>query len=155
MLIYLKLFLYVRQIGLRATSIQTMFRARRELIMVRRIFIIIIFLLIIGLPYCIFVFMSFITNPPKYYYRISLFFVDIGQTFIMIALFCFSQPLMDIIQKFGRLFVNIVQPTTTWILGTIFKCIVQKYVPFYGVILVYYLNRVQYLIKKTVLYKTW
>jgi hypothetical protein len=113
MLIYLKLFLYVRQIGLRATSIQTMFRARRELIMVRRIFIIIIFLLIIGLPYCIFVFMSFITNPPKYYYRISLFFVDIGQTFVMIALFCFSQPLMDIVQNFRRLLVNIVQPATT------------------------------------------
>jgi hypothetical protein len=110
-LIYFKLVRYVRQISNRATSsAQTMFQARRELAMVQRLVTIISFLLTLGLPYTIFVIMSFITNPPKYYYRIAILFVDLSQPFIIAALFKYSQPVMDVLLKFKRIFSNVVYP---------------------------------------------
>ena len=91
--IYFKLVRYVHQVSTHATlSTQTLQLARRELVMVRRIIITISILLILGIPYTTFVIMSFVMKPPKYYYRIALFFSDLSQTFIMIVLFKFSKP---------------------------------------------------------------
>ncbi|CAF1480307.1 unnamed protein product, partial [Adineta steineri] len=65
-LIYIKLVKYVREMSIRATSTQTMFQARRDLVVVRRIIIIIMILLTLGFPYVIFILISFVTKPPKY-----------------------------------------------------------------------------------------
>jgi hypothetical protein len=111
--IYFKLVRYVHQMSNLATlSAQTLQQARRELVMVRRIIITISILVILGLPYTIFMFMSFITKPPKYYYRIAVIFADLPQTFIIIVQFKFSQPVMDVLLKFKRRFSNTVHPTT-------------------------------------------
>ncbi len=97
-LIYFKLVGYVRQMSNRVTSsVQTIFQARRELVMVRRIATMISILVILGLPYTIFMFISFITKPPKYHYRIAILFVDLAQALIMAALFKSSQPVMDVL----------------------------------------------------------
>ncbi len=112
-LIYFKLIQYVHQMSNRATSsAQTIFQARRELIMVQRIVTIISFLLIFGLPYTIFMFISFITKPPKYHYRIAIFFVDLAQAFIMVTLFKFSQPVIDALLKVKRVFLDVTQSTS-------------------------------------------
>ncbi len=75
-LTYFKLVRYVRQMSSRATSsAQSIFQARRELAMVQRIVTIISVLVILGLPYTIFMFMSFITHPPKYHFCIFIFLV--------------------------------------------------------------------------------
>ncbi|CAF3882186.1 unnamed protein product [Adineta steineri] len=112
-LIYIKLVKYVREMSIRATSTQTMFQARRDLVVVRRIIIIIMILLTLGFPYVIFILISFVTKPPKYHLRIALFLLDLSQTLIMMTIFKFSQPVMDVILKYKRLVSSRVQPTMT------------------------------------------
>ncbi|CAF0983036.1 unnamed protein product [Adineta steineri] len=112
-LIYIKLVKYVREMSIRATSTQTMFQARRDLVVVRRIIIIIMILLTLGFPYVIFILISFVTKPPKYHLRAAIFLVDLSQTLIMVAIFKFSQPVMDVILKYKRLVSSRVQPTMT------------------------------------------
>ncbi len=110
---YFKLVRYVRQMNSRATSsTQSIFQARRELVMVQRIVTIISILLILGLPYTIFMFTSFITKLPKYHYRISILFVDLAQAFIMVVLLKSSQPVMNVLLKFKRVFSNDSQTTS-------------------------------------------
>ncbi|CAF1375626.1 unnamed protein product [Adineta steineri] len=99
--------------SIRATSTQTMFQARRDLVVVRRIIIIIMILLTLGFPYVIFILISFVTKPPKYHLRAAIFLVDLSQTLIMIAVFKFCQPVMDVILKYKRLVSSRVQPTMT------------------------------------------
>lgn len=111
--VYLKLVRYVRQIGQRATSAQTIFQARRELVMMRRIIILISIMLILGIPYLGFVFMAFISHPPKYHFRICIVFVDLSQALIMIVIFKFTQPVMDVVLKLKRVYSNDVQPGST------------------------------------------
>lgn len=107
-LIYAKLVRYVRQMDIRTTSSsQTIFQARRELAMVRRIVALISILVIFGLPFTLFMFLSFITTPPKYHYRFSLLFGDLFQGILMVALFKFSQPVLDVLIKVKRRYSNI------------------------------------------------
>jgi len=47
----------------------------------------------IGLPYTVFVFISFFTSPPKYYFRIAVIFMNVSLAFVMIALYEFTEPL--------------------------------------------------------------
>ena len=102
--IYSKLVRYVHQVSTHATSsAHTLQQARRELVMVRRIIITVGILLIFGIPYTTFMFIAFVTKPPKYYYRIALFFSDSSQIFIVLVLFKFSRPVMDVLRKFKRL----------------------------------------------------
>ncbi len=111
-LIYFKLVRYVHQMSTHGISLtQTLQQVRRELVMVRRAIITISILLILGIPFIIFMFISFVTKPPKYYYRIALFFSDLSQTFIMIVLLKFSQPVMNILLNFKRRFWNVNQST--------------------------------------------
>ncbi len=70
--------------------VKTIFQARCELIMVRRIINIIIFLATISLPYCIFVFMSFLTNLSKYHYRISLFLLILDRPLLRLLFSFFT-----------------------------------------------------------------
>lgn len=109
-LIYTELVRYVRQMDIRTTSSsQTIFQARRELAMVRRIVALISILVIFGLPFTLFMVLSFITTPPRYHYRFSLLFGDLFQGVLMVALFKFSQPVLDVLLKFKRRVSNVDQ----------------------------------------------
>ncbi|CAF4538942.1 unnamed protein product, partial [Rotaria sp. Silwood1] len=79
-IIYLKLVRYVRQMNKRITSANVLSRAERELKMVRNIVTISTILVILGLPYAIFILMSFFTTIPKYHFRIAFIFIDISTT---------------------------------------------------------------------------
>jgi hypothetical protein len=101
--IYLKLVLYVRRMSERITPVNTLVRAKRELKMVHRIVILTIILMIFGVPYMSFIFMSFFVSPPKYHFRIAFIFVDISLVFMIIALFQFTDPLKaSIMEKIRR-----------------------------------------------------
>ncbi|CAF1263183.1 unnamed protein product [Adineta steineri] len=93
MMVYFKLVQYVKEMNKRAMATNILMRAERELKMLRRTVIIVLIIIIIGLPYGIFSFMAFFTNPPKYYIRIAFIFVDASLLIVMIALFNFTEPL--------------------------------------------------------------
>ena len=112
-LIYFKLIYYVHRISQSTTPVNTLFHARRELKMVQRIVMIIGILLTLGLPYASFVIMSFFTSPPKYHFRIAYIFVDISLTFVLIALFQFTDPLKASVRKQFRRRRNTVAPSRT------------------------------------------
>ncbi|CAF1248223.1 unnamed protein product [Rotaria sordida] len=61
--------------------------------MVRNIVTISTILVILGLPYAIFILMSFFTTIPKYHFRIAFIFIDISTTATMIALFKTTDPI--------------------------------------------------------------
>jgi hypothetical protein len=100
---YSKLVRYVKEISKRVTPVNMILHAQRELQMVRRIVIIVSFLVLLGLPYIIFILMSFFTTPPKYHFRIVLVFIDVSLVFIMICLFLFTDALKASIKKILKL----------------------------------------------------
>jgi hypothetical protein len=97
--IYFKLVRYVQEMSKHVTPVNTLFRAQRELKMVRRIVILVNGVVTIGLPYVIFIFISFFTTPPKYHFRIAYIFVDVSLAFVMIALLKFTEPIKASIMK--------------------------------------------------------
>jgi hypothetical protein len=98
-LIYFKLVRYVKEISKHVTPVNTLFRAERELKMVRRIVILVVGIVTIGFPYAIFIFVSFFTSPPKYHFRIAYIFVDVSLAFVMIVLFQFTEQLKTSIKQ--------------------------------------------------------
>ncbi|CAF0953358.1 unnamed protein product [Adineta steineri] len=112
MSIYVKLILYVKEINKRVTPVNTVSRAQRELKMVHRIVVLVLILLILGVPYTIFIFIGFFTQPPKYHFRISLTFIYISLVFIMITLFQFTDPVRTYIMKKLKRQSNIIAATT-------------------------------------------
>ncbi|CAF4769894.1 unnamed protein product, partial [Rotaria sp. Silwood2] len=113
MLIYFKLIRYVQDMSKHVIPTNTLYRAQRELKMVRRIVILIMGIVTIGFPYALFIFISFFTTPPKYHFRIAYIFVDTSLAFVMIALFQFTEPLKISIMKRITRQVNVVIPTLT------------------------------------------
>ncbi|CAF1397241.1 unnamed protein product [Adineta steineri] len=113
MFIYVKLILYVKEINKRVTSVNTVSRAQRELKMIHRIVILVSILVILGVPYTVFIFIGFFTQPPKYHFRISFTFVDISLVFIMITLFQFTDPVKIYIMGKIKRQSNIIAATTT------------------------------------------
>ncbi|CAF1180943.1 unnamed protein product [Adineta steineri] len=113
MFIYLKLIRYVREMNKRVTLVNTLLRAQRELKMVYRIVILISILLIVSVPYTIFVFMGFFILTPKYSFRIALTFAEASLVFVMIALFKFTEPVRTSIMKRIRQRSHVVTPTMT------------------------------------------
>ncbi len=112
-LIYFRLVRYVHQISTQTTSSTlTIFQARRHLAMVKRVIMIISILLIYGVPYTVFMFMSFVTRPPRYHYRISIMCADVSQTLIMLALFKFSRPVMDVLTRFKHVLASRTHSTS-------------------------------------------
>ena len=108
MLIYFKLVRYVRKISRNIAPINTLYHAQRELKMVRRIVILIMSVATIGLPYGIFVLISFCISPPIYHFRIAYIFVDASLAFVIIALFEFTEPLKASIMKQINKQVNMI-----------------------------------------------
>ncbi|CAF1069551.1 unnamed protein product [Adineta steineri] len=99
MLIYFKLFRFVHRINNHVTSVNILFRARRELKMVEHIIILITILLITGFPYEFFILLSFFTTPPKYHFRIAFIFIDVSIILITITLFYFTDLLKVSLRK--------------------------------------------------------
>ncbi|CAF1313792.1 unnamed protein product [Rotaria sp. Silwood1] len=61
---------YVHGMDNHVTHVNILFRAKRELQMVKRIVILITMSVILGFPYASFTLMSFFTSPPKNHFRI-------------------------------------------------------------------------------------
>jgi hypothetical protein len=100
MMIYLKLYRYVKAMRRRAIpTTNPLFRARRELKMVRHIITVIAILFTMGCPYMIFLLMSIFNSIPKYHIRITYIFIDVPLLLSIIALFQFTQPLKQSIMK--------------------------------------------------------
>ena len=97
--IYFKLVRYIKGMSKIVTPVNQFLRAQRELKMIRRIVMLIIVLITLGLPYTIFFLMSFFTNPPKYHFRISFLFVDVSVACVMIVLFQFTDPIKRVLIK--------------------------------------------------------
>ncbi|CAF0863402.1 unnamed protein product [Adineta steineri] len=112
MSIYVKLILYVKEINKRVTPVNTVSRAERELKMVHRIVVLVSILLTLGIPYTIFIFIGFFTQPPKYHFRIAFTFVYISLVFIMITLFQFTDPVKTYLIKKLKRQSNIIGATT-------------------------------------------
>jgi len=93
-IIYLKLVRFVRQMNRRVVSVGVVSRAERELKMVKNIVTITTILIVLGLPYAIFILMSIFTTIPKYHFRIAFIFVDISTTAVMIGLFTTTDPIV-------------------------------------------------------------
>jgi hypothetical protein len=113
MLIYFKLVRYVREMSKNVTTANTLARAQRELKMVRRIVILVIGVITIGLPYTMLVVISFFITPPKYHFRIAYIFVDVSLAFVMIAILKFTDPLKTAVKKAINWRTNVVVPAIT------------------------------------------
>jgi len=97
--IYVKLARYVHHISTRTAVPNTLFHARRELRLVQRTFTLTSTVIALGIPYMIFVLISFVTTPPKYHFRIAFIFIDLSLLVIMIMTYYFTQQINEIIRK--------------------------------------------------------
>jgi hypothetical protein len=97
--IYFQMVRYVKRISKRAATANTLFRAQRELKMIVRIIRLVSIVLSFGLPYSIFLFMSFFNSAPKYDFRIAFIFFDASLLFVMIALFRNTDPVKTSLMK--------------------------------------------------------
>jgi len=114
-LIYFKLVRYVKEMSGRVTTTgNSLSRIKRELKMVRRIVFIVTILVILGLPYTVFIFMSFFTDPPKYHFKIAGLFINSAVLLVMIALFLFTDPLKSSVFKRINLRPETVLPVVVW-----------------------------------------
>ena len=98
-LVYMLLTRYVHRMSARTTVSNRLFHARRELKLIQRTFILACTLICLGIPYLIFVLISFATEPPKYHFRIAYFFIDFSILIVMILRYYFTQPVKDIIRR--------------------------------------------------------
>lgn len=111
--LYIKLVRYVRRMSQRVTTANTLLRAQRELKIVRRTVLLVIGVVIIGIPYLIFILMSFFTSPPKYHFRIAYIFVDVSLAFLMVTLFAFTEPLKAFVRRRLNEQMNTIFATAT------------------------------------------
>jgi len=111
--VYYKMVVYVKAMGKRITPVNVLARAQRELRMSRRIVTLVFMLLFFGIPYTLFILMSFFNHVPKYHFRIAFIFIDLSLGFMMIALFQIAEPLKaSVRRKFKRGTIAVV-PTVT------------------------------------------
>ena len=114
-LIYLKLVQYVKEMSQRVTRANTLFRARRELRMVRRLVILVTILIGICFVYAVFIFISFFTDPPKYHFRIAYVIGNLSLLLLMIMLFQFTEPITMCIKKIIIRRSTRIIPTMTFV----------------------------------------
>jgi hypothetical protein len=112
-LIYFHMVRYIKRMSRRVTPANILSRAQRELKMIVRIIRLISILLTLGLPYMIFIFMSFFNSAPKYDFRIAYIFVDVSLVFVMIALFQNTDPVKTSLMKIINWRPNTIIATTT------------------------------------------
>jgi hypothetical protein len=97
--IYIRMVRYVKRMSERVTPVNTLSRAQRELKMIVRIMRLLSILLSFGLPYTIFMVMSFFNREPKYDFRIVYISLDASLAFAMIALFQQTDPVKTSLMK--------------------------------------------------------
>jgi hypothetical protein len=97
--IYFHMVRCIKRMSKRVIPANTLSRAQRELKMVYRIIILVSILLVLGLPYAIFVLMGLFNRAPKYDFRIAYTFIDVSLVFVMIALFQFTDPVKTSVMK--------------------------------------------------------
>jgi hypothetical protein len=112
-LVYFKLVRYVWELSKHVTPVNTLSRAERELKMVRRLVTLILILVILGLPYVIFLFLSFVDRAPKYPFRIAYVFISISLVSMIIILFQFTEPLKASVMKILSIRPHAVRPMGT------------------------------------------
>jgi hypothetical protein len=83
----------------RVTPINTLSRAERELKMIVRIIRLVSILLTLGIPYMVFLLMSFFNSAPKYDFRIAYIFINASLALVMIVLFQNTDPVMIFLMK--------------------------------------------------------
>jgi hypothetical protein len=97
----------------RAAAVNTLSRAERELKMIVRIIRLISILLLLGMPYTIFIFMSFFNSAPKYSFRIAYIFADTSLALVIMLLFQNTDPVKtSLMKKINRPPNTIVAATT-------------------------------------------
>ena len=112
-LIYIQLVLYVRRMSKRASPVNTILQAQRDLKIVRNIVMAVGVLVAVGMPYMIFIFISVFTTPPRYHLRMAYFCVDISMVYVLLPMVETTEPVKKAILKaFGRR-SNAVVPVTT------------------------------------------
>jgi hypothetical protein len=109
-LIYFQLVRYVKEMSKNITPVNNLLRAQKELKMVQQIVILVIGIVTTGFPYALFVFISFLTTPPKYHFRIAYIFVDVSLAFVMVTLLKFTEPLKSFIMKRIKQRENMILP---------------------------------------------
>ena len=110
-LIYFKLVRYVREMSKHVTTANTLFRAQRELKMVRRSSYSCYWCCNDWFSICtMLIFISFFTTPPKYHFRIAYIFVDVSLAFVMVVLFQFTDQLKTSITKRIHGQANVILP---------------------------------------------
>jgi hypothetical protein len=112
-LIYFKVVRYVHEMSTRIILVNTLVRAQRQLRMIRRIIYLVFGLLVLGLPYVVFIFMSFFNSAPKYHFRLAYIFVDGSSPLVLIALFDIAEPLKISVMKRINRQPNRIIPTMT------------------------------------------
>ncbi|CAF1317802.1 unnamed protein product [Adineta ricciae] len=105
---YTKVVQYVRKLNKQVSSTNLVYRAERELKMIRRIVIIVLIIIGIGFPYAVFSFMAFFVDPPEYYLRIAFACVDMSLPTMMITLLLFTEPLKVAILKRLHVKTNLI-----------------------------------------------
>lgn len=111
-LIYIQLVLYVRRMRKRASPVNTILQAQRDLKIVRNIVMVVGVLVAVGMPYMIFILISFFTTPPRYHLRIAYFCLDISMVYVLLPLVETTEPVKKAILKVFGGWSNAVVPTT-------------------------------------------
>ncbi len=97
--IYIRMVRYIKRMSERVIPANTLFRAQRELKMIGRIMKLVSILLSFGLPYTIFMLLSFFNREPKYDFRIVYISLDASLAIAMIALFQQTDPVKTSLMK--------------------------------------------------------
>ncbi len=97
--LYFKLIYYVKQMSKRVTSANVLYRAQRELNMIRRVVILVMILFAFGIPDCVFFMMIVFNDKQLYDWRIGSVSMDVSVSMISIVLIQFTEPLKTAIMK--------------------------------------------------------
>ncbi|CAF2529296.1 unnamed protein product [Rotaria sp. Silwood2] len=109
-LIYLKMVRYVHEMSKHVTPVNRLLHAQRELRMIRRINSLVFILIALGIPYTIFIIMSFFNNVPKYHFRIAFAFINVSLVFVLIALFEITETLRtSLMKRINGRPINVIQ----------------------------------------------
>lgn len=102
LLLYYKLVRFMRSARQNVNLANKFKRIQREVKMIRRIIILFMGIFALGFPYALLLFISFLTTPPKYHFRIAYIFITTSVVFVVIALFQFTEPLKAAVKRLTK-----------------------------------------------------
>ena len=111
--IYVRLVRYVKEMGRNAAAYPNLFRAKRELRMVRRLVLLLAVLIGIAFPYILIMFMAFFNQAPRYHFRLAYIFLHASASTVLVLLFQFTEPLKASLVRRMKSISNEVIPSTT------------------------------------------